>query len=118
MPWCSSAVPDPRDAAVAASDEEFRRDRRRHQTSSGLRAARLLDESFLYSAAKRGLTTVRVDTSKMSIETDDDEFPLRNGGLLCSTYTGRLARGHKDGPKHHVNMMASLPDQDLALPRY
>ncbi|MDV6312124.1 hypothetical protein R3Q15_09540 [Gordonia amicalis] len=105
---------DPRDAAIAASDEEFAATVDAIKLLLGYSAARLLDESFLYNAAKHGLTTVRVDTSKMSIKTDDDEFPLHNGGLLVYLHGPAGPRAPKDGPKHHISMMASLPDQDLA----
>ena len=99
---------DPRDAAIAASDEEFAATVDAIKLLLGYSAARLLDESFLYSAAKHGLTTVRVDTSKMSIKTDDDEFPLHNGGLLVYPHgpAGPRAPGRPEASHQHVASFA------------
>lgn len=105
---------DPRDAAIRSTDEEFDATVDAIKLLLGYSAARFLDESFLYNAAKHGLTTVRVDTSKMALKTGDDEIHLHDGGLLVYLHGPATPGAPKDGPKHHISMTGSLPDQDLA----
>ncbi|WP_279100757.1 hypothetical protein [Gordonia bronchialis] len=106
---------DPRDASIRATDEEFTASVDGIKLLLGYSAAQFLDESFLYNAAKHGLTTVRVDTGAMTLTNPDgDEVRLHDGSLLIYMH-GPSAPGVKHGPKHHISMTGSLPDQDLAV---
>lgn len=106
---------DPRDASIRATDEEFAACVDGIKLLLGYSATQFLDESFLYNAAKHGLTTVRVDTGAMTLTSaDGDTVRLHDGSLLIYMH-GPSAPGVTDGPKHHISMTGSLPDQDLAV---
>lgn len=105
---------DPRDAALRATDEEFSATVDAIKLLLGYSASRFLSESFLYNAAKHGLTTVRVDTGAMTLKTGDDEIRLHDGGLLAYLHGPAEPGAPKNGPKHHISMTGSLPDQDLS----
>lgn len=107
---------NPRDAAIRATDEEFQ------DAVEGLRlllrcsAHRLLSESFLYNAAKHGLTTVQLDDStKMTYKTEVDEIQIHAGRMLTYLHKPATPNAPKDGPKWHISMTGALPDQDLAV---
>lgn len=107
---------NPRDAAIAATDEEF------EDTVDAVRlllrfsAHRLLNESFLYNAAKHGLTMVQLDDStKMTLQTGGEEIELHAGRMHTYLHKPASPKAPKEGPKWHLSMTGCLPDQDLAV---
>lgn len=107
---------DPRDAAIATTDEEFEDTVDAVQLLLQYSAHRLLNESFLYNAAKHGLTTVQLDDStKMTIQTGEEEIELHSGRMHTYLHKPASPNASKEGPKWHLSMTGSLPDQDLAV---
>ncbi|MFT3715629.1 MAG: hypothetical protein QM774_06700 [Gordonia sp. (in: high G+C Gram-positive bacteria)] len=106
---------DPRDAAIKATDEEFADAVSAIKLLLGHSAERFLGEAFLYNAAKHGLTTVQVDNSKMEFVQGDQTIPLHDGDMLTYLHGPASPSAPKDGPRNHLSMTGSMPDQDLAV---
>ena len=107
---------DPRDAAIRVTDEEFDDAVEGTQLLLSHSAQKLLSESFLYNAAKHGLTTVQLDEgTKLSIETGGEEILLHEGRMHTYLHKPAAPNAPKDGPKWHLSMTACMPDQNLAV---
>ncbi|AOW91960.1 hypothetical protein BFN03_02600 [Rhodococcus sp. WMMA185] len=107
---------NPRDAAIRATDEEFQDAVEAVRQLLLYSAHLLLSESFLYNAAKHGLTTVQLDDStKMTLETEVDEIQIHAGRMLTYLHKPATPNAPKDDPKWHISMTGAQPDQDLAV---
>jgi len=108
---------DSRDAAIRVTDDEFADSVRAVRLLLGYCADRLLSESFLYNAAKHGMTTVQLDEgTKMSLAPAGGEsITIHTGRMLAYLHKPAAPNAPKDGPKWHISTTGPLPDQDLAV---
>ncbi|MBT0566072.1 hypothetical protein [Williamsia sp. CHRR-6] len=108
---------DPIDAAIRVTDGEFADSVKAVRLLLGFCADRLLTESFLYNAAKHGLTTVQLDEStKLSWGAKDkDRITIHTGPMLAYLHKPAAPNAPKEGPKWHISTTGPLPDQDLAV---
>ncbi|QSE87547.1 hypothetical protein JWS13_02430 (plasmid) [Rhodococcus pseudokoreensis] len=108
---------DPRDAAVRLTDDQFEASVGALTSLILFCAERFLSESFIYNAAKHGLSTVHLDPStRFEVEPPGggDRIPISSGSML--TYLHKPERpGSRSGPEWFVSATGTLPDQDLGV---
>jgi hypothetical protein len=106
---------DPADAALAVDSDDFEDTVSAWQLLLETAAMTVLSESFLYNAAKHGLTVVHTDESTQMV------FTPPGGGvpvhLLAGSQFAYLHRpqtpGAKGGTEWWVSLTQTLPDQDI-----
>lgn len=79
-------------------------------------AERYLSESFVYNAAKHGLSSVMVDNATMEFESESSgRIRLHNGDLQTYLHKNRLPGVKNEPVQWFVSATGTLPDQDLAV---
>jgi hypothetical protein len=105
---------DPDDAALDAQADEFNDTVSAWQLLLETAAHTVLAESFLYNAAKHGLTIVHTDESTQMAFTPPGGDPVQ---LLAGSQFAYLHRpqtpGGKGGTEWWVSLTHTLPDQDI-----
>ena len=115
-PWLGMAA-DPAKAALNAEDGEFEGTVTAWQLLLETAADTVLSESFLYNAAKHGLTVVHTDESTQMVFTPPgggDPIPLVAGSQFAYLHKPQTP-GAKGGTEWWVSLTRTLPDQDIEV---
>ncbi|KLI09242.1 MULTISPECIES: hypothetical protein [Mycobacteriaceae] len=108
---------DPAKAALNAEDGEFEGTVTAWQLLLETAADTVLSESFLYNAAKHGLTVVHTDESTQMVFTPPgggDPIPLVAGSQFAYLHKPQTP-GAKGGTEWWVSLTRTLPDQDIEV---
>lgn len=107
----------PTDAGIEVSEAEFADTTLALDLLLHFAARTFTQESFLYNAAKHGLTVVQTDeSSRMVFEFDgeDEPVPIHSGPQLAYLHKQREP-GARGGPEWYLSLTGSLPGQDLGV---
>jgi hypothetical protein len=106
---------DPRDAGLHMTQEEFDEGVEGVAALLSECALRLLSESFIYNAAKHGLSSILLDDStRIEIQNPDGEsVPLHSGPMHMYLHKLRSPGAEKGGREWFVSATGVLPDRDL-----
>ncbi|WP_334028698.1 hypothetical protein [Nocardia terpenica] len=107
---------DPRDAVLRIDDDQFNEGVRTFQALLTIAAQTALSESFLYNAAKHGLTVVQSeDTTRLNFSSPDGEsIGLHSGPQFAYLHKPQYP-GAKGQPEWHMSLTGPLPDRDIAV---
>ncbi|MEU6579578.1 hypothetical protein [Nocardia sp. NPDC046763] len=107
---------DPRDAVLRVDDHQFDDGVRAFQALLAIAAETVLSESFLYNAAKHGLTIVQSeDSTRFGFSSPDGEgMPLHSGPQFAYLHKPQYP-GAQGQPEWHMSMTGPLPDRDIAV---
>ncbi|WNG79982.1 hypothetical protein C6A86_017095 [Mycobacterium sp. ITM-2016-00316] len=110
---------DSRDAVIRAEDDEFDDGVHAVQLLLAFSAQTVLAESFLYNAAKHGLTVVQTDeATKTSLHPDGaDPLQLHAGPQFAYLHKPQFPNAPKNKglPEWHMSLTNTLPDQDIGV---
>lgn len=108
---------DSRDAAIRVEEHEFEDAVHAVQLLLGFAGQTVLSESFLYNAAKHGLTVVQTDEGTQTAFHQDGSDPvqLHAGPQFAYLHKPQFpgAPKNKGLPEWHMSLTNTLPDQDI-----
>ncbi|MEI4742005.1 hypothetical protein [Rhodococcus erythropolis] len=79
-------------------------------------AQRYLAESFVYNAAKHGLSNVMVDNASLGVETEGQApLQIHQGQLQTYLHKNRFPGAKNEPRQWFMSATGTLPDQDLAV---
>lgn len=108
---------DPTDANLTVTAAEFNDTTDAWQLLLETAAETVLSESFLYNAAKHGMTVVHTDeTTRMALTPAAGEDPIRLAAGSQFAYLHKPQKpGTKGGTEWWVSLTHTLPDQDIEI---
>ncbi|MFE3023351.1 hypothetical protein [Nocardia tengchongensis] len=104
----------PRDASLHIDDEQFDEGVKAFQILLTVAGQTVLSESFLYNAAKHGLTIVESNTNFGLSAPDGRDIKLHSGPQLAYLHKPQ-SPGAKEGPEWHMSLTGTLPDRDIGV---
>ncbi|MGV9836516.1 hypothetical protein ACWDUL_20335 [Nocardia niigatensis] len=107
---------NPREAVLRVDDDRFEDGVAAFRALLTIAAQTVLSESFLYNAAKHGLTLVQSeDSTRLGVSTPDGEsLKLHSGPQFAYLHKPQYP-GAEGEPEWHMSLTGPLPDRDIAI---